>query len=96
MRIVALVALFVTGIGAASAQNAPNDSQSGARSLLALHSPATAAGFGRIERYLLTESALRGRAAALLTLITAREMNLAHQWSVGAALCTPTRPDCRG
>ena len=54
---------------------------------IALHSPATAAGFGRIERYLLTESALRGRLAALLTLVTAREMNLAYQWSVreGAA-----------
>jgi 4-carboxymuconolactone decarboxylase len=47
-----------------------------------LHSPATAAGFGRIERYLLTESELRGRRAALLTLITAREMNLAYEWSV--------------
>ena len=52
-----------------------------------LYSPATAAGFGRIERYLLTESALRGRVAALLTLVTVREMNLAYQWSVreGAA-----------
>jgi 4-carboxymuconolactone decarboxylase len=49
---------------------------------IALHSPATAAGLGRIERYLLTESALRGRLAALLVLITAREMNLAYEWSV--------------
>ncbi len=49
---------------------------------IALHSPATAAGFGRIERYLLTESALRGRRAGLLTLITAREMNLAYEWSI--------------
>jgi 4-carboxymuconolactone decarboxylase len=49
---------------------------------IALYSPQTAAGFGRIERYLLTESALRGRLAALLTLVTAREMNLAYQWSV--------------
>jgi 4-carboxymuconolactone decarboxylase len=49
---------------------------------VALHSPATAAGFGRIERYLLKESALSGRLAGLLTLITAREMNLAYQWSV--------------
>lgn len=49
---------------------------------IALYSPATAAGFGRIERYLLTESALRGRLAALLTLVTAREMNLAYEWSV--------------
>ncbi len=49
---------------------------------IALYSPATAAGFGRIERYLFTESALRGRSAELLTLITAREMNLAYEWSV--------------
>ena len=48
----------------------------------ALYSPATAAALGRIERYLLAESALRGRTAGLLTLITAREMNLAYQWSV--------------
>lgn len=47
-----------------------------------LHSPATAAGFGRIERYLLKESALSGRRAGLLTLVAAREMNLAYQWSV--------------
>jgi 4-carboxymuconolactone decarboxylase len=54
---------------------------------IALYSPATAAGFARIERYLLTGSALGGRVAALLTLVTAREMNLAYQWSVreGAA-----------
>ncbi len=48
----------------------------------ALYSPATAAALGRIERYLLAESSLRGRTAGLLTLITAREMNLAYQWSV--------------
>jgi 4-carboxymuconolactone decarboxylase len=49
---------------------------------IALYSPATAAGFGRIERYLLNESALSGRRAGLLTLITAREMNLAYEWSI--------------
>jgi 4-carboxymuconolactone decarboxylase len=47
-----------------------------------LYSPATAAAFGRIERYLLKESALSGRLAGLLTLVAAREMNLAYQWSV--------------
>jgi 4-carboxymuconolactone decarboxylase len=52
---------------------------------IALYSPATAAGFSRVERYLLTGSALRGRLAALLTLVTAREMNLAYQWSVREA-----------
>jgi 4-carboxymuconolactone decarboxylase len=49
---------------------------------IALYSPATAAGMGGIERYLLAESALRGRTAGLLTLVTAREMNLAYEWSV--------------
>lgn len=49
---------------------------------IALYSPATAAGFGRIERYLLNESALKGRLAGLLTLVTAREMNLTYQWSI--------------
>ena len=52
---------------------------------IALYSPATAAGFSRVERYLLTGSALRGRLAALLTLVTAREMNLAYEWSVREA-----------
>ena len=81
MRIVAIAALVGAGIAGAWGQNAPTDSQSAARTMLALHSPATAAGFSRIERYLLNESALRGRVAALLTLIPAREMNLAHEWS---------------
>ena len=82
MRIGALEPLVGAGIGTAWAQDAPVDPQSDARSLLALHSPATAAGFGRIERHLQTESALRGRLAGLLTLITAREMNLAYEWSL--------------
>ena len=64
--------LIVAGCGAACGQSAPQLGES----------PATAAAFGRIERYLLTESALSGRLAGLLTLITAREMNLAYQWSV--------------
>src|SRR5688572_14480192 len=99
-RIIAVVALVCAGIGTAWGQNASRpgeppvvgglsiDSKASARlPLLTLHSPATAAGFSRIERYLLTESALRGRGAALLTLVTAREMNLPYEWSVreGAA-----------
>lgn len=63
------------GLGAAWGQSAP-------QLAIALHSPATAAGLGRIERYLFTESALSGRSAELLALITAREMNLAYEWSV--------------
>jgi hypothetical protein len=72
MRILAVLALIGAGIGAANAQSP----------LRLEESPATAAAFGRIEQYLLTESALKGRVAALLTLITAREMNLAYEWSV--------------
>ena len=73
MRIVAVLALLVAGLGTAFGQSAPQ---------LALHSPATAGALGRIERYLLTESALGSRRAALLPLITAREMNLAYEWGV--------------
>jgi 4-carboxymuconolactone decarboxylase len=85
---VAVIALTGTGTGAAWGQNAPQPGEPPQGAVgIALYSPATAAGFGRIERYLLTESALRGRIAALLTLVTAREMNLAYEWSVreGAA-----------
>jgi 4-carboxymuconolactone decarboxylase len=57
-------------------------------------SPATAAAFGRIEQYLLTESALAGRRAALLTLVSAREMNAGAQWRAreGAALAAGLGP----
>ncbi len=44
-----------------------------------LHSPATAAAFGRIDRYLLKESAVGGRLAGLLALVAARELNLAYR-----------------
>jgi 4-carboxymuconolactone decarboxylase len=49
---------------------------------IALYSPVTAEALGRIEQYLRTESALGPRLAELLTLITAREMNLVYEWSV--------------
>ena len=54
----------------------------------ALYSPATAAAFGRIHGYLRTESALGPRLFELLSLIAAREMNLAYEWSAheGTAL----------
>jgi 4-carboxymuconolactone decarboxylase len=87
MRITAVLMLVGAGCTAAwgqSVRHAPIDAPSQSPlALLTLHSPATAAGFERVERYLLTESALSGRAAGLLTLITAREMNLAYEWSVG-------------
>ncbi|HUQ51411.1 MAG TPA: hypothetical protein VM692_04265 [Gammaproteobacteria bacterium] len=69
MRIAAVLA--VLGAGVASGQTAPQLGDS----------PATAAAFGRIEHYLLNESAASGRVAALLTLVAARELDLAHAWS---------------
>jgi 4-carboxymuconolactone decarboxylase len=50
----------------------------------ALYSPATAAAFGRIDGYLRTESALGPKLFELLSLIAAREMNLAYEWSAHA------------
>lgn len=112
MRIIAVLALALAGLGAACAQTAPSagtsrlplparadmpddasariyDAIAGANGApatgalaIALYSPETAAGLARIERYLLDESALRGRRAAILTLVAAREMSLAYEWSV--------------
>jgi len=48
---------------------------------VALYSPETAAALDRIHDYLTTESALGPRLCELLSLITAREMNLAFEWS---------------
>lgn len=48
---------------------------------IALYSPAMAAALGRIDSYLRTESALAPRLFELLSLIAAREMNLAYEWS---------------
>ncbi len=80
MRIGVVFAFMVASVGAAWGQGA--SPLGGSRPLLALHSPSTAAGLDRIERYPFTESALRGRTAGLLALVTAREMNLAHEWSI--------------
>jgi 4-carboxymuconolactone decarboxylase len=52
---------------------------------IALYSPATAAALDRIHDYLRTESALGPRLFELLNLITAREMNLAYEWSTHEA-----------
>jgi len=48
---------------------------------IALYSPATAEAVGRIYNYLRTESALGPRLFELISLIAAREMNLAYEWS---------------
>lgn len=62
---------------------------------IALYSPGTAAALGRIDDYLRTESTLGGRLFRLLSLITAREMNLAYEWSVheGPALQAGLEPE---
>jgi 4-carboxymuconolactone decarboxylase len=49
---------------------------------IALYSPATAAALDRIRTYLWTESTLEPRLLELLSLIAAREMDLAYEWSV--------------
>lgn len=76
---VAIVALFGFGFGAAFGQSGD---VRGTRAL-ALDSPATADALVRIEEYLGNETGLEPRLAALLPLVTAREMDLAHEWSVG-------------
>ena len=48
----------------------------------ALYSPETALALDRIGDYLRNESTLGARLFELLSLITAREMNLAYEWSV--------------
>ncbi len=48
---------------------------------IALHSPATAAALHRIETYLWTESDVERQLLALASLIAAREMSLAYEWS---------------
>ncbi len=77
MRIVTVIALLAAGLGIAFGQSAPPRDTAD----LAVHSPVTAAALGRIDEYLRTESALSSRARALLPLVTAREMNLAYEWS---------------
>jgi hypothetical protein len=78
MRIVAVFALLGAGLGTAFGQSGPPRGTAD----LALDSPATAEALSRIENYLLTESTLGPRLKGLLPLITAREMNLAYEWSV--------------
>ena len=48
---------------------------------IALYSPTTAAALGRIRTYLWTESAVEPRLLELLSLIAAREMDLAYEWN---------------
>ncbi len=48
---------------------------------IALYSPPTAAALERMDRYLRTESELDPRLFQLLSLVAAREMNLAYDWN---------------
>lgn len=72
----------------------PNGEPPRGASAFLLYSPAAGEGFARIGQYLFTESALGGRRAGLLILITAREMNLATMWSIreDAALASGLEP----
>lgn len=82
MRILA-VALTSAFVVAASGQSPPPVVEAPQDTLAMVEpSPATADALGRIESYLWNDSALGARVAALLALLTAREMNLAHEWSV--------------
>ena len=83
MRPVVFVALLAATLGTAWGQPAPQPGAAprNTREIL-LSSPAAAAALGRIEEYLWKESRLGPRVAALLALVTAREMSLAYEWSV--------------
>lgn len=82
MRIVMKLALASVWCGAALPQSPPEASTPRATLELVAASPATAAALGRIEAYLWTESRMGARFAGLLALVTAREMNLAHEWNL--------------
>jgi 4-carboxymuconolactone decarboxylase len=77
MRFAALVLASIVGVGTAFGQGAPP------RDAIAIeaHSPAVAAAIDRIDTYLETESTLEPRLRELLSLIAARELSSAYQWS---------------
>jgi alkylhydroperoxidase family enzyme len=77
MRFAALVLASVVGVGTAFGQGEPPREPI----VIAEHSPAVAAALGRIETYLETESTLEPRLLELLSLVAARELSSAYQWS---------------
>jgi 4-carboxymuconolactone decarboxylase len=83
MRIVHWVVLALAWCSGTSAQPSTAAPRTTVETVAA--SGATAEALGRIEEYLWEESALGTRFAALLALVTAREMNLAYEWSVREA-----------
>jgi alkylhydroperoxidase family enzyme len=80
MKIAALVLALVVGVGTAFGQGEP--SRDGDAIAIAEHSPAVASAVGLIETYLRTESTLEPRLLELLSLVAARELSSAHQWSI--------------
>lgn len=89
LGVVTVLALMGAGLGTASGQSPAQTADP------LEYSPETAAALDRIDGYLRTESALGPRRFELLSLITAREMNLAYEWSVheGAALRAGLAPE---
>jgi 4-carboxymuconolactone decarboxylase len=81
MRVVTLAVLVCAGLGSGCGPGAP-ESATAQQSAIELYSPGTAAALARIDEYLQFESMLGPRLFRLLGLITAREMNLAYEWSV--------------
>jgi 4-carboxymuconolactone decarboxylase len=79
MRIYIIVLLLSAGLGMASAQTS---SPTASRDVTIEEVPAVATALARIDAYLTEESALGRRRVELLSLVAAREMNLAYAWSV--------------
>jgi 4-carboxymuconolactone decarboxylase len=79
MRIYIIALLLSAGLGIASAQTS---SPTASRDVTIEEVPAVATALERIDAYLKEESALGRRRVELLSLIAAREMNLAYAWSV--------------
>jgi 4-carboxymuconolactone decarboxylase len=89
VKLVALIVALNAGVGVAFAQStAPSTDAISAfgelpRGTLAieLHSPPIAAALDRIDTYLRAESTLEPRLLELLSLVAARELSSAYQWS---------------
>lgn len=79
MRILIVLVLLGAGFGISFGQpSSPTES----RVVTIEDLPAVATAMGRIDSYLTDESTLGRRRVELLSLVTAREMNLAYAWSV--------------
>ena len=79
MRIYIILLLLSAGLGLASAQTS---SPTASRDVTIEEVPVVATALVRIDAYLKEESALGRRRVELLSLVAAREMNLAYAWSV--------------